>query len=65
MAGYKAGNGKTFIDGHEAEHGKRIRIPQYSIHILAVTAVSAEAFDLPPERNALISCTGRVTPLLK
>ena len=65
MAGYKAGNGKTFIDGHEAEHGKRIRIPQYSIHILSVTAVSAEAFDLPPERNALISCTGRVTPSLK
>lgn len=30
-----------------------------TIHILAITAVNGETFDLPKEQNAIIVCTGR------
>lgn len=35
-------------------------IKKYKIHILAVTAISAETFDLPAERNAIIVCCERI-----
>ena len=34
-------------------------IKKYTIHILAVPALQPGVFDLPPERNAVIICTGR------
>ncbi len=40
-----------------------MQIKKYTIHILAVTAFNPKLFelpfDLPPERNAIIICTGR------
>lgn len=39
---------------------KKIRnIKKYVIHILAITAIDAETFDLPMEQNAIIVCTNR------
>ncbi len=37
----------------------RIRLKKYVIHILAVTAITPDSFDLPMEQNALIQCTER------
>lgn len=44
---------------------KRIRFKKYVIHILGVLAVDADAFDLPPEQNALIVCTDRITSFIE
>ena len=39
---------------------KKIRnLKKYTVHILAITAVNAETFDLPPKQNAIIVCTNR------
>lgn len=38
---------------------KRIVLKRYVIHILAVPAINADAFDLPMEQNALILCCDR------
>lgn len=37
----------------------KVKLKRYAIHILAVPVVTAEAFDLPPDRNALIVCGDR------
>lgn len=34
-------------------------LKNYTLHILPVSAVNAEAFDLPDEKNALIVCTAQ------
>ena len=45
---------------------KRIFLKKYAIHVLAVPAVDADAFDLLMNQNALISCTDkRSTEFLK
>jgi len=33
---------------------------KYTIHILSVTAINCETFDLPQEQNAVIVCTERI-----
>lgn len=33
---------------------------KYVIHILAITAIDAQTFDLPKEQNAIIVCTNRI-----
>ena len=35
-------------------------IKKYKIHILAVTAINGETFDLPTEQNAIIVCCERI-----
>ena len=40
---------------------KRAPLKKYVLHILPVSAADADAFDLPMEQNALISCTRRGT----
>ena len=37
-------------------------IKRYVIHILAITAIKEDTFDLPPENNAMIICTNRSNP---
>ena len=44
---------------------KRIILKKYVIHILAVTAINADAFDLPMEQNALIRCTDRTNSYIE
>ena len=43
---------------------KRIVFKRYVIHILAVPAITSEAFDLPPNQNALIVCSDITTPFI-
>lgn len=38
---------------------KKSYIKKYTIHILAITALNGETFDLPPGQNAIIICTNR------
>ena len=44
---------------------KKTHLKPYIIHILPVPAVSPDAFDLPMEQNALISCTDRSNRFLE
>lgn len=36
-------------------------IPKFTIHILAITAIESDTFDLLPERNAIIVCGRRIS----
>ena len=40
-------------------------IKRYVIHILAITAIKEDTFDLPPENNAMIICTNRSNPYIR
>ena len=43
---------------------RRVVFKKYAIHILPVPAIEADAFELPMEKNALISCTERTNRFL-
>ena len=38
---------------------------KYTIHILAISAIDHETFDLPPEQNAVILCTSHDNPYVR
>ena len=43
---------------------KKITLKRYVIHILAINAINADAFDRPYDQTALISCTDRTNQFL-